>query len=120
MNQCEKKKCHWLQNNRKIKNLPLNFNSLAKFSCVISLSRKKSKTKFCEKSIRLHLNKLMIDMIQRRKVSSVAQVNYHRCVLLAILVLSLSEKAEPCRGGRLIGKQIFQADFGIVLFDVQH
>lgn len=43
-------------------------------------------------------------MFQAHIISSVKQINYHRYVLLALLIVLVSDTAEPCRGGRLLGK----------------
>lgn len=57
------------------------------------------------------MNLQMIKMFQTKKNSSVELINYHRYLLLAILVLSISQQAEPCRGGRIIGRKHFYCQF---------
>lgn len=50
-------------------------------------------------------------MMQINIISSVKQINYHRYVLLVLLVVLMSDRAEPCRGGRLLGKKNILSDF---------
>lgn len=50
-------------------------------------------------------------MFQAHIISSVKQINYRQYVLLALLIVLTSDTAEPCRGGRIIGKNNLFAGF---------
>lgn len=46
-------------------------------------------------------------MCQTNIMSSFEKINFHRFLLLTISVVLISDKAEPCRGGRIIGRKSF-------------
>lgn len=57
-------------------------------------------------------------MFRSNIISSVKRINYHDYVLLTILVVLISDKAEACRGGRIIGRKSFQSILHAVFLNI--